>query len=71
MENKIIWAVLHQQTKETGKKLQTYKKIFKEKWPNLGYGNVEGHDQGPRKVIGFSKLDTLPSEEENQETVPL
>ena len=30
--------------------------------------HAEGHDRGPGKVMEFSKLYTLPSEEGNQET---
>ena len=41
MENKVIWAVLHLQTKPGNReKLHTIKKLFQEKWPNLGYGKM-------------------------------
>ena len=40
MENKVIWTVVHLQTKETGKSCVQSKKLFKEKWPNLGYGKM-------------------------------
>ena len=40
MENKVIWAVLHLQTKETGKSYTQSRNLFQEKWPNLGYGKM-------------------------------
>ena len=40
MENKVIWAVLHLQTKETGKSCTQSRNLFQEKWPNLGYGKM-------------------------------
>ena len=39
MENKVIWAILYLQTKETGKGC-TIKKLFQEKWPKLRNGKM-------------------------------
>ena len=56
MESKviIIWAVLHLQTKETGKSF-TQSRNFSKKNDQI-WKNVEGHDRGPGKVMEFSKL---------------
>ena len=56
MENKVIWAVLHLQTKETGKSC-TQSRNFPRKMAKFRlWKNVECHDRGPGKVMEFSKL---------------
>ena len=58
MENKVIWAVLHLQTKETKKgKAAHNQETFPRKMAKFGsWNNVEGHDRVPGKVMEFSKL---------------
>ena len=40
MENKVIWAVLYLQTKETGESCTQSRNFSKKKWPNLGSGKM-------------------------------
>ena len=57
MENKVIWAVLHLQTKETGKNCTQSRNLFHEKWPNLGYGKMwKVMIEVLEKSLEFSKL---------------
>ena len=57
MENKVIWAVLHLQTKETGKSCTQSRNLFHEKWPNLGYGKMwKVVIEVLEKSLEFSKL---------------
>ena len=55
MESKVIWAVLHLQTKETRKSC-TQSRNFSKMTKFRLWKNVEGHDRGPGKVVEFSKL---------------
>ena len=65
MESKviIIWAVLHLQTKETGKSFTQSRNFSKKNDQISVMENVEGHDRGPGKVMEFSKLYRQHSEE--------
>ena len=56
MENRVIWAVLHLQTKETGKSCTQSRNFSKKNGQIRLWKNVEGHDRGPGKVMEFSKL---------------
>ena len=56
MENKVIWAVLHLQTMETGKAAHNQETFPRKMAKFRLWKNVEGHDRGPGNVVEFSKL---------------
>ena len=58
MENEVIWAVLHLQTKDRKQgKAAHNQETFPRKMVKFRlWKNVGGHDRGPGKVMEFSKL---------------